>query len=56
MLLDRCRIPVVLAPLAGGPSTPELCAAVSDAVARGSLPPDTSQPPSSRRASTGPGV
>jgi nitronate monooxygenase len=30
MLLDQCRIPVVLAPLAGGSSTPELCAAVSD--------------------------
>ena len=31
MVLDECRLPVVLAPLAGGPSTPELCAAVSDA-------------------------
>jgi nitronate monooxygenase len=31
MLLDECPLPVVLAPLAGGPSTPELCAAVSDA-------------------------
>ena len=37
MLLDRCRIPVVLAPLAGGPSTPELCAAVSDAGGLGFL-------------------
>ena len=31
MLLDECPLPVVLAPLAGGPSTAELCAAVSDA-------------------------
>ena len=31
MILDLCREPVVLAPLAGGPSTPELAAAVSDA-------------------------
>src|SRR5215218_9240101 len=31
MLLDQCAVPVVLAPLAGGPSTPELCAAVSEA-------------------------
>lgn len=37
MLLDRCRFPVVLAPLAGGPSTPELCAAVSDAGGLGFL-------------------
>ena len=37
MLLDQCRIPVVLAPLAGGPSTPELCAAVSDAGGLGFL-------------------
>ncbi|MGD0609598.1 MAG: hypothetical protein ABSA53_39255 [Streptosporangiaceae bacterium] len=27
MILDSCDIPVVLAPLAGGPSTPELAAA-----------------------------
>jgi nitronate monooxygenase len=31
MTLDRLAVPVVLAPLAGGPSTPELAAAVSDA-------------------------
>ena len=31
MLLDECPLPVVLAPLAGGPSTPELCAAVCEA-------------------------
>src|SRR4051794_1110066 len=37
MLLDQCRVPVVLAPLAGGPSTPELCAAVSDAGGLGFL-------------------
>ncbi len=37
MLLDQCRFPVVLAPLAGGPSTPELCAAVSDAGGLGFL-------------------
>jgi nitronate monooxygenase len=30
MILDRCDIPVLLAPLAGGPSTPELAAAVSN--------------------------
>jgi NAD(P)H-dependent flavin oxidoreductase YrpB (nitropropane dioxygenase family) len=24
MILERCDIPIVLAPLAGGPSTPEL--------------------------------
>jgi nitronate monooxygenase len=30
-LLDRLRVPIVLAPLAGGPSTPELAAAVSNA-------------------------
>jgi len=30
MILDRCDIPIVLAPLAGGPSTPELAAAVSN--------------------------
>lgn len=37
MLLDECPVPVVLAPLAGGPSTPELAAAVSDAGALGFL-------------------
>jgi nitronate monooxygenase len=37
MLLDRCPLPVVLAPLAGGPSTPELCAAVSEAGGLGFL-------------------
>jgi nitronate monooxygenase len=31
MILDTCELPIVLAPLAGGPSTPELAAAVSDA-------------------------
>jgi nitronate monooxygenase len=30
MILDDLRIPIVLAPLAGGPSTPELAAAVSN--------------------------
>jgi nitronate monooxygenase len=37
VLLDQCPLPVVLAPLAGGPSTPELCAAVSDAGGLGFL-------------------
>ena len=31
MVLEAIEVPVVLAPLAGGPSTPELAAAVSDA-------------------------
>ncbi len=31
MILERLKIPVVLAPLAGGPSTPELAAAVTNA-------------------------
>jgi nitronate monooxygenase len=31
LLLDRLGVPIVLAPLAGGPSTPELSAAVSNA-------------------------
>ena len=31
MLLDRLRIPIIQAPMAGGSSTPELAAAVSDA-------------------------
>ena len=30
MILDACSLPIVLAPLAGGPSTPELAAAVSN--------------------------
>jgi len=37
MILDQLRSPVVLAPLAGGPSTPELAAAVSDAGGLGFL-------------------
>ena len=37
MILDSRDIPVVLAPLAGGPSTPELAAAVSDAGGLGFL-------------------
>jgi nitronate monooxygenase len=37
VILDRLRTPVVLAPLAGGPSTPELTAAVSDAGGLGFL-------------------
>ena len=36
-VLDRCPIPIVLAPLAGGPSTPELAAAVSNAGGLGFL-------------------
>jgi nitronate monooxygenase len=31
VILDQLSIPIVLAPLAGGPSTPRLCAAVSEA-------------------------
>jgi nitronate monooxygenase len=31
MILDELSVPIVLAPLAGGPSTPELAAAVSEA-------------------------
>ncbi len=31
MILDRLHVPIVLAPLAGGPSTPQLAAAVSNA-------------------------
>jgi nitronate monooxygenase len=31
VILDACEMPIVLAPLAGGPSTPELAAAVSNA-------------------------
>jgi nitronate monooxygenase len=37
MILDSCGIPIVLAPLAGGPSTPELAAAVSNAGGLGFL-------------------
>lgn len=37
MVLDRVNVPVVLAPLAGGPSTPELAAAVSNAGGLGFL-------------------
>ena len=37
MILDSCEIPLVLAPLAGGPSTPELAAAVSNAGGLGFL-------------------
>ena len=37
MVLDRIGVPVVLAPLAGGPSTPELAAAVSAAGGLGFL-------------------
>ncbi len=37
MFLDRLRIPIVQAPLAGGPSTPELTAAVLEAGAFGFL-------------------
>jgi nitronate monooxygenase len=45
VILDQLPAPVVLAPLAGGPSTPELCAAVSEArglgfLAAGYLPAD----------------
>jgi nitronate monooxygenase len=37
MVLDECSVPIVLAPLAGGPSTPELAAAVSEAGGLGFL-------------------
>ena len=37
MILDSCDIPIVLAPLAGGPSTPELSAEVSNAGGLGFL-------------------
>jgi nitronate monooxygenase len=37
MILDSCDIPIVLAPLAGGPSTPELAAAVTNAGGLGFL-------------------
>jgi nitronate monooxygenase len=34
VILDQLSIPIVLAPLAGGPSTPQLAAAVSEAGGR----------------------
>ena len=37
MILDRLSVPIVLAPMAGGPSTPQLAAAVSNAGALGFL-------------------
>jgi nitronate monooxygenase len=37
LMLDRLAVPIVLAPLAGGPSTPELAAAVSNAGGLGFL-------------------
>ena len=37
MILDRMTAPVVLAPMAGGPSTPALCAAVTEAGGLGLL-------------------
>jgi nitronate monooxygenase len=37
VLIDTLAVPIVLAPLAGGPSTPELAAAVSDAGGLGFL-------------------
>jgi nitronate monooxygenase len=37
VILDRLHVPVVLAPLAGGPTTPELAAAVSNAGGLGFL-------------------
>ena len=37
MVLDSLKVPIVLAPLAGGPSTPELAAAVADAGGLGFL-------------------
>lgn len=37
MILDDCDLPLVLAPLAGGPSTPGLTAAVTNAGALGTL-------------------
>lgn len=40
-VLADLRVPIVLAPLAGGPSTPALAAAVSEPAASGSSPPAT---------------
>jgi nitronate monooxygenase len=37
VILDRIRVPIVLAPMAGGPSTPRLAAAVSNAGGLGFL-------------------
>ena len=37
MILDSCDVPIVLAPLAGGPSTPDLAAAVGNAGGLGFL-------------------
>jgi hypothetical protein len=37
LILDSCDIPIVLAPLAGGPSTPELAAAVSFGIPDGDV-------------------
>ena len=37
MILDRLTVPIVLAPLAGGPTTPQLAAAVSEAGGLGFL-------------------
>jgi nitronate monooxygenase len=37
VILDRLRVPIVLAPLAGGPTTPQLAAAVSNAGGLGFL-------------------
>jgi nitronate monooxygenase len=37
VVLDRVDLPIVLAPLSGGPSTPELAAAVSEAGGLGFL-------------------
>src|SRR4051794_36526206 len=37
MILDERNVPLVLAPLAGGPSTPELTGAVTDAGGLGTL-------------------
>ncbi|WP_460339981.1 nitronate monooxygenase [Actinoallomurus acanthiterrae] len=37
MILDELPVPIVLAPLAGGPSTPRLTAAVSEAGGLGFL-------------------
>ncbi|MGD0937237.1 MAG: hypothetical protein ABR922_22040 [Streptosporangiaceae bacterium] len=40
MILDSCDIPIVLSPLAGGPSTPIITARVAaPVVAAGGLPP-----------------
>ena len=37
MIVDQLRLPIVLAPLAGGPSTPRLVAEASEADAFGFL-------------------